>query len=80
MNSVSVTQQQYVKQKKRQIQLLKTIRILILIAFLMVWELATNLHYIDGFFFSSPSRILLCIWRRGISLCEKNVNPPDFTT
>ncbi|RKJ30064.1 ABC transporter permease, partial [bacterium 1XD42-8] len=52
MNSVSVTQQQYVKQKKRQIQLLKTIRILILIAFLMVWELATNLHYIDGFFFS----------------------------
>lgn len=62
VNSVSVTQQQYVKQKKRQIQLLKTIRILILIAFLMVWELATNLHYIDGFFFSSPSRILLCIW------------------
>lgn len=62
MNSVSVTQQQYVKQKKRQLQLLKMIRILILIAFLTVWELATNLHYIDGFFFSSPSRILLCIW------------------
>ncbi len=62
VNSVSVTQQQYVKQKKRQLQLLKMIRILILIAFLTVWELATNLHYIDGFFFSSPSRILLCIW------------------
>ena len=37
-------------------------RILILILFLLLWELCADHGIIDSFIFSSPSRIALCFW------------------
>ena len=37
-------------------------RILILILFLLLWELCADYGIIDSFIFSSPSRIALCFW------------------
>lgn len=37
-------------------------RILIFVIFIGIWELAANLKWIDAFFFSSPSRVLMCFW------------------
>lgn len=36
-------------------------RFFIFISFLILWETAATLEWIDAFFFSSPSRVLLCI-------------------
>ena len=37
-------------------------RILILILFLLLWEVCADHGMIDSFIFSSPSRIALCFW------------------
>ena len=37
-------------------------RILILLLFLLLWELCADHGIIDSFIFSSPSRIALCFW------------------
>ena len=37
-------------------------RILILILFLLLWEICADYGIIDSFIFSSPSRIALCFW------------------
>ncbi len=44
---------------KRKIRLL---RILIFAAFVALWEFAAVLGWIDDFIFSSPSRLLFCLW------------------
>lgn len=35
-------------------------RILILVTFLVLWETSTRMGYVDSFFFSSPSQVILC--------------------
>ncbi|MBO5291656.1 MAG: ABC transporter permease [Lachnospiraceae bacterium] len=55
-------------------------RALLLAAFLALWEISVSFHWIDGFFFSSPSRIASCFLSMlqdgslaanlGITLCE----------
>lgn len=55
-------------------------RLFLLAAFLILWELAVTFGLIDGFFFSSPSRIAICFITMlkdgtlfsnlGITLCE----------
>lgn len=35
-------------------------RILILVIFLVLWEASTRMGYVDSFFFSSPSQVVLC--------------------
>lgn len=35
-------------------------RVLIFLLFLALWEVSANLGWIDSFFFSSPSRVVLC--------------------
>ncbi len=61
MNHASNNQLNYIRQHKKKRSLIKLIRIGILFLFLITWELAVDTHRIDGFFFSSPSRIIVCI-------------------
>lgn len=55
--NVSPAQMGYLRQHKRQKIFIKLCQILILVSFLTIWELAVNSDWIDGFIFSSPSRI-----------------------
>ncbi len=63
MNPTSVNQQHYIKELKQTNIYIKMIRIGILIVFLIIWELAVDIKKIDGFFFSSPSRIFTCFFQ-----------------
>lgn len=47
----------FVKRYRRQKIFILLCQLLILIGFLTIWETAVNLQWIDGFIFSSPSRI-----------------------
>lgn len=54
------TQEQYIHQQKilkYQVQLGRGI---ILLSFLLLWELCSRFHIIDSFFFSSPSLVVAC--------------------
>ncbi len=55
--NVSPAQMGYLRQHKRQKIFIKLCQFLILVSFLTIWELAVNADWIDGFIFSSPSRI-----------------------
>ena len=55
--NISSAQLQYLKQHKRQKIFIKLCQLWILIGFLILWETAVAFHWIDGFIFSSPSRI-----------------------
>lgn len=55
--NVSPAQTGYLRQHKRQKIFIKLCQILILVCFLIIWELAVDADWIDGFIFSSPSRI-----------------------
>lgn len=55
--NMSPEQLQYVKQHQRQKLFIKLCQLWILVSFLILWETAAALDWIDGFIFSSPSRI-----------------------
>ncbi|MCD7833196.1 MAG: ABC transporter permease [Lachnospiraceae bacterium] len=55
--SLSLSQQNYLKDLKRQQHRIRAIRILIFVLFLLLWETAVRIGWIDGFIFSSPSRM-----------------------
>lgn len=57
-SQVSSVQLSYLRSRQREQQLIRLCQVLILIIFLSLWELAVSLHWIDGFIFSSPTRIL----------------------
>lgn len=57
MPNVSPAQAAYVRQHKRHKLFIKLCQMLILISFLSIWEIAVTADWIDGFIFSSPSRI-----------------------
>lgn len=61
-------QQQFVTIYKRQKRLITSYRFLIMLAFLVLWEVSANLGMIDSFFFSSPSRVVL----QFVKLCAEN--------
>lgn len=73
-------QEQYVKMHKRHHRITTLARICIIIAFLALWEIAADTGLIDSFFFSSPSRVIICLselhkdynlpWHVGITLLE----------
>ncbi|MBQ8857763.1 MAG: ABC transporter permease [Lachnospiraceae bacterium] len=54
---VSSAQSAFVRQYKQQKIFIKLCQIFILVFFLTIWEIAANSDWIDGFIFSSPSRI-----------------------
>lgn len=53
-------QEKYVRSHLRHHRLISIARILILILFLVLWEASTRMGYVDSFFFSSPSQVLMC--------------------
>ena len=55
--NISSAQLQYLRQHKRQKIFIKLCQLWILIGFIILWETAVAFHWIDGFIFSSPSRI-----------------------
>lgn len=57
MNTESYAQQQYYIKHRRHHNTITFLRIFLLIAFLILWETASRLHWIDSFFFSSPSMV-----------------------
>ena len=56
-NNVSAAQQLYMKQHKQHHHFVTLMRFLILISFLLLWEVAAQMNWIDPFFFSSPSNV-----------------------
>lgn len=58
--TVSNTQQEFVKDHKRHHQFIRCARLAVLILFLAVWEICADAKIIDSFFFSSPSRVVKC--------------------
>lgn len=62
MNEFSKGQQLYLRHLRRHHRIVIISRVLILILFLLLWEIATNTGLIDSFIFSSPSRVAECFW------------------
>lgn len=65
---VSVTQEKYLRQLQYQQYRTKAIQIMIFVLFLLAWETAVKLGWLDGFIFSSPSRVLKTfgtMWKDG---------------
>ncbi len=62
ISSVSGGQQLFLNRLRRHRIIVRTARILILVVFLILWEVCANTGIIDSFIFSSPSRIALCFW------------------
>lgn len=53
-------QELFVHQHKKHHKTVALSRFFILIAFLVIWEVSADFGWIDSFFFSSPSRVVLC--------------------
>lgn len=53
-------QEKFIKNHKLHHFQVSFYRSIIFVAFLVLWEVAANLKWIDSFFFSSPSRIIRC--------------------
>ncbi|MCL2234891.1 MAG: ABC transporter permease [Defluviitaleaceae bacterium] len=64
---MSNAQINFLKGLRRKKMLVATFQILILIAFFGLWEVASNLGWIEAFIFSSPSRM----WRMLLSMIER---------
>ena len=56
-STISQAQLLFIRSHKRQEIFVKLCQLFILLGFLTLWETAVALHWIDGFIFSSPSRI-----------------------
>ena len=53
-------QEEFVKNHRRHHHQVSTMRIMIFLFFLILWEASAYLGWIDSFFFASPSRVALC--------------------
>lgn len=62
MNEPSTAQIHYLKEQKKHRIFVICARILLLVGFLLLWEVTSNLGIIDSFIFSSPSKVALCFW------------------
>ena len=63
LQSVERFQKAYIEQEKYHERKVRTIRVMILVLFLALWELCTRLDMVDDFIFSSPSRVFSCFWK-----------------
>lgn len=52
-------QEQFVKNHHRHHKQISSYRFILLVLFLILWEVSANLGLIDSFFFSSPSRVIV---------------------
>lgn len=60
MNKISPGQKLFLSRVRQHRMIVLTARILILVLFVILWEVCANAGIIDSFIFSSPSRIALC--------------------
>lgn len=65
MNDIRVSEahQDYLRQMMRSRRRVMTLRWTIFLLFLVLWEMAVRMKWIDGFIFSSPSRVMLTFLR-----------------
>lgn len=61
MDPVSPRQEEYIRNHRRHHHLVAFCRFMAFFLFLVLWEVSADLHWIDAFIFSSPSRILQTI-------------------
>lgn len=57
---LSLEQKQYLQKHRRHHHLITCLRLMLFLAFLVIWEFSGRLGYIDTFFFSSPSLVIHC--------------------
>lgn len=62
-DSMSVNQYLFLKAHRHHHHIIGLCRLLLIVAFLGLWELAARLEWIDAFFFSSPSGIITYLYR-----------------
>lgn len=62
MSNVSQNQLTFLKKQKQHRLFVRSCRIFVFVAFLLLWELTTHFGIIDSFVFSSPSKVILCFW------------------
>lgn len=55
---ISVSQENYLRDLQHRQYRITVIQLLIFVLFLLLWETAVQLGWLDGFIFSSPSRVL----------------------
>ena len=63
MNTESYAQLQFYKKHRHHHNIITFLRIFLLIIFLILWETASRLSWIDSFFFSSPSMVAACFFK-----------------
>ena len=63
MNNPSSAQLMYLRQCRRHQLKIKIFRFLILVVFLLQWELCARYGKIDPFIFSSPTRLIICFYQ-----------------
>lgn len=83
-SALTMGQRNFLKRQKRQKQYIFWSRILIFLAFLLLWEAASDFGWIDKFYFSSPGAIAKLFWRDmadgslmehiGVTLLESGVS------
>lgn len=59
-SQISDRQIQYLYRLKRRKRIIQFMRVLLLLAFLFLWEFSSRFEIIDSFFFSSPTRLWDC--------------------
>ncbi len=63
MTNPTNAQALFLKQQKKHVRFIRIARILILVIFFSLWEIAADLEWIDPFIFSSPARVVRCFFR-----------------
>ncbi len=58
---LSQQRRQYLRLRRRRTLLIQTMRILLLVGFLAIWEIAARLELVDPFIVSSPSRVAVTL-------------------
>ena len=58
---MSINQIKYLKKLKRKKIIISIIQIMLLVLFILIWELLSSKEIINSFIFSSPSKIIKCI-------------------
>ena len=61
--TIMTNQEKFMYQHKHHHRQISSARIILLFAFLILWEISANMAWIDSFFFSSPSRVIQCAVR-----------------
>ena len=55
-------QEAFVRDHKKHHHQVAFYRLFFFLLFLILWEVSARLHWIDSFFFSSPSLVIKCLW------------------